>query len=129
MLRAFICWLCSGGLRRELAAQEIANSASNLLMVGFQCEVTRVVEMHLSVRVVALERFSAWSQEERFILAPYCQQGRLLYAEIFLELGIVRNVAAIVQKEAQLILAVAWPFQQPQAEIIRFRTYLLLILH
>jgi hypothetical protein len=65
--------LCSSGLGRDLSAQEIANGASNFLMMGFQCEVTCFVEMHLSVRVVALERFSARGQEERIILAPNSQ--------------------------------------------------------
>src|SRR5712692_6842499 len=46
--------LRSGGRRRELAAQEIANCTSNFFMVRFECEVTGVVEMHFSVRVVEL---------------------------------------------------------------------------
>src|SRR5437016_4743102 len=62
--------LRSGGRRREPAAQEIANCASNFFMVRFECEVTGVVEMHFSVRVVELERFSTIGQEERIILAP-----------------------------------------------------------
>ena len=80
-------------------------------MVRFECEVTGVVEMHLSVRVVALERFSARGQEERIVLAPYGKQGRLLCAEIFLELGIESNIAGIVQKEVKLDFVIAWPCQ------------------
>src|SRR6267143_516290 len=103
--------LCRSGLRRELAAQEIPNGAGNFWMVRFQCEVTGVVEMHLSVRVVALERFSARGQKERIVLAPDRQQGRLLRAEIFLEPGIERNIAGIVQEEVKLDFVVAGPCQ------------------
>ena len=80
-------------------------------MVGFQREVTRVVEMHLSVGVVALEHFSARGQEKWIIFAPDSQQGWLLYAEILLELGIERNITGIVQKEVKLDFVVAGPCQ------------------
>ena len=92
-------------------------------MVGFQCEVAGVVEMHLSVRVVALERFRARGQKEWIVLAPYGKQRRLLGAEIFLELGIQRDVAGIVQKEVKLDLVIAWPRQQRGVELVCFRRY------
>src|SRR5207244_3147428 len=68
-------------------------------MVGFQREVTRVVEMHLSVGVVALEHFSARGQEKWIIFAPDSQKGWLLYAEILLELGIGLHIGIAVLRD------------------------------
>src|SRR3989442_1284204 len=69
--------LCGPDLRGQLAAEEIANGASDFLMVGFQSEVAGVVETHLGARVVALERLSTRAQKERIALAPDRQQRRL----------------------------------------------------
>ena len=67
-------------------------------MVGFQREVTGLVEVHFGVRIVALERFGPRGQKEWIILAPRRQKRRLLSAEIFLELGIERDVARVIQR-------------------------------
>src|SRR5215469_9805517 len=90
--------LSSGGLRGELTAQKLANRLANFLLVGFQSEVSGVIEMDFRPRNIALKRFRAGRQEERIVLAPDRKQGWLLRAKILLELGIERHVAGIVQK-------------------------------
>src|SRR5712692_5607491 len=113
--------LCGPDLRGQLAAEEIANGASDFLMVGFQSEVAGVVETHLGARVVALERLSTRGQKERIALAPDRQQRRLLGAEIFLELGIERDIAGIIQKQVKLDLVIAGPGQERGVEFVSFR--------
>src|SRR5882724_3291104 len=76
--------------RLELSPQEVANGASN----------------------VAFESFRARRQKERIVLAPDGQQRWLFRTEIFLKLGIERDIARIVQKQIELNLVVPRPRQQ-----------------
>ena len=79
----------------------------------------RVEELHRCVRVVALERFGSWRQEEGIVLSPNREQRPLVRAEILLEGGIKRDVALVVAQEiqlnfisagsAQIMSSSAWP--------------------
>jgi hypothetical protein len=84
-------------------------STAVTLSVGVEREVTGVVETHLGARDVALERFSTSGQEQRITLAPDRQQWWLLCEEIFLELGIQRDIAGVIQKQVKLDLVIAGP--------------------
>ena len=66
--------------------------------MGLEREVTGVEELHFSVRVVALEGVCARGQEERIVLTPHGEQRRPLGTEVFLELGIERDIAGLIQK-------------------------------
>src|SRR6478672_12884368 len=73
--------------------QELADSGGNLRTVRLQREVAGVVEANLRIRHVAAERLGARRQEERIVLAPDREQRRAMGAQIFLEIGIERDVA------------------------------------
>ncbi len=72
--------------------------------MGLEREVTGVEELHFSVRVVALEGVCARGQEERIVLTPHGEQRRPLGTEVFLELGIERDVVRVVEEQIQLNL-------------------------
>src|SRR5215469_890649 len=76
--------------------------------------------MHLGAWVVAFERFGARSQEERIAVAPDGKRWWLFAAKVFLELGIERHVAGIIQKEVELNLIIARPAQQSRVKFVRF---------
>src|SRR5260370_42660921 len=96
--------------------KEVTNSGRNFLIVRFEREVARVIEMDFRVRVISPERLRAAGQEERVAIAPDSQQWRPLCAEIFLELWIESDVARIIQKEVEMDLVIAGTRQQRGAE-------------
>src|SRR4029450_9025527 len=61
-----------------------------------------VEEAHVSVWNVTLERLCARRQEKRVVLAPSCQERRLVRAKIGLEFGIQRDVALVVAEQVEL---------------------------
>ena len=56
--------------RLEVTTEEILNDRGDLIDVSFEGEVARIVKMHFSVGVVALECLGAGRQKERVIRAP-----------------------------------------------------------
>src|SRR5438128_6841261 len=101
--------LGSRGFHLELPPQEVTNGTGDFLMMCFQSEVASFIEAHFGAGNVAFEGFCARRQKERIVLAPDGEQRRLFRAEVFLELGIERDVARIVQKQIELNLVVARP--------------------
>src|SRR4029077_3348551 len=97
-------------------------------MMRFQREVTGVVEVHFSVRVIALECLSSRRQKEWVVLAPDCEQWRPFCAEILLELRVERHVAGIIQEQVELDLIIAEPGQQRGIKLVCFRRYKRLVL-
>jgi len=81
------------------------------MSVRLQGEVAGFEEMHLRAWVVAFERFGSRRQEERVIVAPNCERRWPLAAKVFLESGIERDVAGIIQKQVQLDFVVPGPAQ------------------
>src|SRR5215470_6556513 len=65
-------------------------------------EMPSVIKMHLGRWDIPLESFGANRKKEGIILSPDCQQGWLVFAEIFLKLRIERHVACIILKEIEL---------------------------
>src|SRR5438128_10698586 len=91
--------------RRDLvmsAGQEVADGGRDFGGVGFQREMAGVEEAYRGVRNIALERVGAGRQEERIILAPHCEEGRLVGAEIILEGRVERDVALVVTEQIEL---------------------------
>src|ERR1700746_1952800 len=76
--------------------------------------------MYLSVRIVAFERFGARRQEERIAVAPDRERWWLLAAKVFLEFGVERNVAGIIQKQVQLNLIIARSTQKSGVKFVGF---------
>src|SRR5215469_4491913 len=113
----------STGLLGQLAGQKIQNGIANFPIVGFQSEVSSVVEMHFRAWDVPLERLCAWRQKERIVLAPDSQHRRLLYPEIFLELGIERHVTCVVEKQVQLDFVITRPSQKRGIQLVSLWGY------
>src|ERR1700681_4957239 len=103
--------------------EEGANRRTYLLRVRFQRKVAGIVEMDFGTRVVALERFGAQGQEKPITLAPNREHRRPLCPEIFLELGIERYVARVIEEQVKLDLVIAGPGQQRRIEFVRFRSH------
>ena len=80
-----------------------------------QREVPRVVKMHFGGWVVTFKGFSTRRKEKRIVLAPDSQNGRPFCAEVFLELGIQRYVAGVIQEQIELDLVIAGPSQESWA--------------
>jgi len=57
----------------------------NFLDVGFEREVAGIVKDHLCRRDIPTKRLRPRRNEERIVLTPGRQQGRLILAEVFLE--------------------------------------------
>jgi hypothetical protein len=64
---------------RELATEEVLDDGRDLISGGLKGEVSRVLQAHLRLRIVAFEGLGAGSEEERIVLAPYTG-GRSLRA-------------------------------------------------
>lgn len=72
--------------------------------MSFQCKVAGIQEGHFRFRQILLECFCfcSWWQEKRIVLAPYRQQRRLVFTEVFMQLRIHRDVVAVVVEQVQL---------------------------
>src|SRR5690349_6421034 len=68
--------------------QELTDALSDFLHMGFEREVASIEELHLRVRVIALEGFRSRREEEGIVFSPDGQESRLVRPEVFLELGI-----------------------------------------
>src|SRR5262252_5706975 len=90
-------------MSRSLGArQEIADSRSDLVAMSLEREVAGVEEAYDSVRHVAFERLGARRQKKRIVLAPSCQEWRLVLAKIGLKFGVQRDVALVVAEQVEL---------------------------
>jgi hypothetical protein len=78
--------------RGQLEGEEIADGRRDLDGVGLQCEVSGLEESDRRAGDIALERLGPGGQEERIVLAPYRQEGRLVVPEILLEGRVERDV-------------------------------------
>src|SRR5262249_13482363 len=76
-----------------------------------QREMPGVEKMDDSLRDVAPKRIGPLRQEERIVLPPQSEEGRLVRAEILLEGRVERDVALVVAEEVELQLGRARPAQ------------------
>src|ERR1700756_742915 len=97
-------------------------------MMGFQREVTGVVEVYFGIWVIAPEGLSSRRQKEWVVLAPNCEQWRPFCTEVLLELRVERDVAGIVEEQIELDLIIAEPGQQRGVKLVCFRRYKRLVL-
>jgi hypothetical protein len=67
--------------------------------------------MQLCLRNVTQERFRSRRGEDRVVLAPHRQHGRLLVAEILMPLRVERWIHAVVIGEVELDAIVAGPIE------------------
>src|SRR5262249_3150920 len=67
------------------SSQESADTFRNLPFMRLQSEVAGIEEAHDRTRIVALEGLGPRWHEERIVLAPDCQKGRHVRAEVLLE--------------------------------------------
>src|SRR5262245_60168977 len=83
-------------LESDDSAEKVSHRRGDLRGVGVQREVAGVEDAHKCVRNVALERLGPMRQEERVVLSPHRQEGRLIGAKILLKGRVERDVALIV---------------------------------
>jgi len=72
-------------------------------------EVAGIVKMHFRARHIALEGLCARRNEGLIILAPNEENRRAGAAEVFLDFGIERDIAAIVHQQIELNFIIARP--------------------
>jgi hypothetical protein len=92
-----------------LPAEKIADGAGNLMEMRLEREVAGIVKMHFRARHVALEGLCARRNEGLIILAPNEENRRAGAAEVFLDFGIERDIAAIVHQQIELNFIIARP--------------------
>ena len=100
------------GLSGQLLAKEVSDQRGDHRSVFFQGEVARIEQMELQVLEVTLVGIRSRSREDRIVLAPDDQRGRLVLAEILLPLGIQRRIAAVAVEQGQLNLLIAGTVQE-----------------
>ena len=103
------------------ASEELPDCVGDVHGMGLKRKMAGVEEMHLGVRIVALEGLGARRQEERIVLAPHGEQRRLVLGKIGLELGIEGDVAGIVEEEIELDLIVAGAGEQRAVQRVGLR--------
>jgi len=81
-------------------------------LVLFQREVACVEQVQFRVGQVAPERLCPGDGEERVVLSPYDERGRLVSAEVGLPIPVERYVGGVVVKKIQLDGVVPRPVQQ-----------------
>src|SRR5215469_1162119 len=87
----------------------------------FERKMASVKEFYFGVRDVALECLSAWRQKKGIVLAPGRQQRWAFAAKVFLELGVERHVARIIEEQVELDLVISGARQQCGVEFVSLR--------
>src|SRR5262245_46196623 len=95
---------CEAGAVAKSVRKKGADFSRDHGGMRLQREMAGVEEAHLRVGDVARERFRSRRQEERIVLAPHCQERRLVGAEIVLKGRVKRDAAFVVAKLVQLNL-------------------------
>src|SRR5262249_42628267 len=98
-------------LRATSTEGNFTDRGGDLRGVGLQREVAGVEESDQCVRNVALERLRTRRQEERIVLAPHREEGRLVGAEVLLEDRVESDIALVVAEEVELQLGHPGPGQ------------------
>src|ERR1700722_18968024 len=91
--------------------QEPVDTACDLAIVSFQRKMTRIEHVCLDVLQIATVGRSTRSREDNVILPPDNQRGRLELTEKLLKGRVEGNIGAVVIKQIELNLGVAWPIQ------------------
>ncbi len=84
----------------------------------FQCKVPCIQQMHFSSQDVLAISMRARRYERRIVLAPDRQQGRLIFAQVFLKRGVSRYVTAVVKNQVKLDLLCARPRHIHNVEVV-----------
>jgi len=95
--------------RVDSVNEEVLDRFGDFLGMCFQREVPCVEETNGRIGNVAFEGLGTCWQKERIVFAPHYQERRLVFAEVFLEGRIQRDIALIVAKKVELDLIGAGP--------------------
>src|SRR5262249_32112384 len=98
-----------------------ADRGCDLRGVGLEREVASLDESDDRVRDVALECLGSRRQKEWIVLAPDCEEGGVVGAEVPLKDRVERDVALVVAKEVELQLGHPGPGQEEIVERIAVR--------
>jgi hypothetical protein len=82
------------------------DAARDLFAVRFEREMTRVQQMHLDVRQVAVVWGGPFRREDDIVLAPLDQRRRLIRPEEGLEFGVQRPIRPVIVKQIHLDLSI-----------------------
>ena len=102
--------------RKKNLPQEILDITRNLTVMGFECEVSAVHELHHGVRQVTLEGFGSGRNEGRVVLPPHGQKARLMLSEVPLEFRIETHIALVIENEIALHLSA---FRQLDVRVVQ----------
>ena len=91
--------------------EEVTDQLSDPRSDFFEGEVSGVQQVEFSARVISKKGFGAGGEEDRVVLAPHGQNGRLFFPQIPVPHGIQRRIFPIVVKELQLNAIVARPIK------------------
>src|SRR5215470_16190803 len=91
-----------GSIAIPSARKEFADGRGNLRGMCLEREVTRIDEAHDGVGHVAFEGLGTPRQKERIVFTPDRQKGRLVRAEVRLELRIERDICLVIAEQVEL---------------------------
>src|SRR5262249_54070076 len=91
----------------DSSGEEVADNRGDLARMRFQGKLPGIEKVDGRVGNVAFERFRSGWQEEGIVLAPHCEEWRLVRAEVVLEGRIERDIALVVAEEVELDLICA----------------------
>jgi hypothetical protein len=81
------------------SSQEVSDQTGNLGPVGLESEVAGVEKVYLRVGQVALIGARSVGAEDLVVLSPSDQRGRLVLAEVLLEVRVSREVELVVSEQ------------------------------
>src|SRR5262249_55269036 len=96
----------------HFSQQEFLDRFRDFICVRLERKVSRVVEVNLSIWIVAFESFCTGGQEERIVLAPDREKRWLAGVKVFLKFRIQGDIARVVQEQIELNLVVPRSSQQ-----------------
>jgi hypothetical protein len=116
----------SAGRRREavhLPAEKIADGTRYFMKMRLKRDVAGIVKMHVGTRNIAPESLCTRRDEGLIVLAPNEENRWARAAEIFLDFGIERDIAAIVHQQIELNLIIVRPREKSAVKRIRLRRH------
>src|SRR5271156_1660178 len=110
-----------GGRHSTRRVEEVFHRGRDFDDMGLDRKMPGVKKLNLRSGYVLPKGFGSRWQEEWVVLAPDREQGRLRFAEIFLEFRVQLDVRRVIQKQIELNLFVPRAFEQRRIQSVRLR--------
>lgn len=75
---------------------------SNFIKMSLKREMTTINKDNLSILDVFLKRLSTRRDEDSVVLSPDGEDGRLVFTEVFLEIGVEGFIGSVVVEDVEL---------------------------